>query len=1385
MPLGLGLAPDDSALYLVMNQQNAVAILPAPLAASPGPSMDRFCLLDYDSAQLYTRETCSADGDSKTCMLHRPFDVLAAADGKVYVGVTNGMTVIDSATLACAQRAGYWWQFANSAGLINGGVDPATEQPVSRLNMPFRLAADAARGILYIADYSSGALRRVFIDGRCRCAEGSLYVASALACYYPTPSWHAGRLVQCPAGQFALEGDPQCHPCAEAATYGLAAAACLLAQATQQQGAQASTTGFTYARVVMAPEPIGAIAADWYGAGAPWQPSWDDIFRADSPVTYRLGRAAGRAPFGGEFLTLTFDPATGLWARDTRPLVQPRRLLPGFWHPCTSAVLIAGEADPLRCDCSQIVAAFADYNGTGGGLARWSEVREAAYLRGGRILGGAGAGARLADFAGGPGTPDRSTEVYLWSRLMLFGSDAATPRVCSTGGGPCFPAVKHYQESEPPTLTEADAGYEPLSMPAAGWPPQSRLTCATGWPAHYACPNGYVWVGPNTSALADGQLLLPDAQSSQIACLSCLPGSASAVVPDAERLRVGGPYACARCDWGAFAPDVGSTACALCPSGFYANQSGATACFECPPNHYTAEGATDEGMCSPCAPGTGSCTDCVEGQYQDRAAQYECHYCGAGAFSNTTNATGCTACPMGTYQPLPGQARCHLCPPYLYTPPDVATGGATSCQQCVAPGCAVVIDGRCGQGCGLNYYFDEQTALGKAGRYGNSTTASPSGAGGCVRCPPGLLNAYVPCAMAPDACFDPPPGLYAAAVGVPGHGGDPIRPCPAGSGPNANRDGCVPCAAGLFATEGGGCRPCAEGAFAPARNSTACLTCPAGTYAPAFAPSRAVCYLDRSAAHGLCNAQGVTACTACAPGTYAPLPGGVGCALCDAGTYASMAASPACAPCAPGTFGAGNGSTACTGLCVGALGYYSGAGATACAYCAGGLVNANGSLCTGCGLGRYEAQQQGVVGAGRVCLDCPAGLVQQRTRSSGSVGDCVPCPSPTVQLASYYPPLPRAQLCLPVPPGYVANLSLGAAGGGVDAMPCPGGTFRDNTSTACAACAPGAWAPPASPACLPCPPGRYRAPGQPADVAACFLCPPGAVAPSAGATACVACPPGAQPSNEGAACAPCPANTYTADASVLPCQPCTPPTVAPPGASACGACPPGTAYLSAALAARTGLAQSGVCGACPAGYYMKAGVDDAQRATFACLACPNGLHNPLPGATSLAACVPCYNRAYVPAAPIGANRCVLCPAGKASTDGSRCVDCAPGNFSAGGVACVPCPPGTASALGGQAQCTPCPPGQLMNRTGAAGCDPCPPGTFANASGGSACTLCPLAGFSAWPGAVACAPRTTACAPGMFVAVRQVLLPPLALLRRTKRLGGGRGCCSGSSERRNL
>lgn len=157
-------------------------------------------------------------------------------------------------------------------------------------------------------------------------------------------------------------------------------------------------------------------------------------------------------------------------------------------------------------------------------------------------------------------------------------------------------------------------------------------------------------------------------------------------------------------------------------------------------------------MCSPCMPGTGNCTDCVEGQFQDRAAQFECHYCAPGTISNYSNATECAPCAPGTYQPLGGQARCRTCPPFFSTR---GNWGATTCEFCAAQGCRVSVGGQCGVGCGLNYFYDEQAALGKLSA---PSTESIADADGCVRCAPGTLNAYLPCATAPSACFDPPPG---------------------------------------------------------------------------------------------------------------------------------------------------------------------------------------------------------------------------------------------------------------------------------------------------------------------------------------------------------------------------------------------------------------------------------------------------------------------------------------------------------------------------------------------------------------------------------------------------------------------------------------------------
>jgi hypothetical protein len=488
-------------------------------------------------------------------------------------------------------------------------------------------------------------------------------------------------------------------------------------------GGSGGRRGASFAQISMAPEPLGGTAADWYysrqngigvivsggggGGGDASAPSWSDIFRTDSTVTYTLGDSPGRAPWGGEYVTLTFDQTLQRWVQDQRALFQPQRLLPGFWHPCADTPLtLATSAARQQCDCSPVPSAFANYSGTEGGLMRWEEVRKQAYLEGGRILGDGGA--LLNQFAGSSydtttTTAPASTRVLLWSRFMLLGTASMQPDVCTWlnqknnngGAGPCFPLIKHYQQRSLADLQalaqlpKVRLVYPPPSPPSPGgggggtWPTGTNLVCATGWPAHYSCPSGYTWVGPNTSALAPDQLFLMDDSAGrgggppplvltgQIACLSCLPGSFSMVTAAARANKhtfAGGPYRCTPCEFGMYAAGVASQACTPCPSGTFANRSGSSACTACPLNHFTSSGATDSSMCSPCPPGTGNCNDCVAGEYQDQAAQLVCHPCPPGTFSDTANQSVCTPCPPGQYQANGGQARCLQCPPSTHPP---------------------------------------------------------------------------------------------------------------------------------------------------------------------------------------------------------------------------------------------------------------------------------------------------------------------------------------------------------------------------------------------------------------------------------------------------------------------------------------------------------------------------------------------------------------------------------------------------------------------------------------------------------------------------------------------------------------------------------------------
>ena len=636
-PLGVGLSRSisDQRLYVAMFAQNSVGVVTQPLKESG--DFSHFCSLLYtNAANQNLPESCLRDSRSRTCMLNRPFDALVSETGDIFVAVSNGVTRIDPNTLQCQQIAGYWWSFSSgSQGFQDGSIDQGSNKPTSLVNQPFKLAADHIRGILYIADLNNAALRRIFIDGKCRCPEGSIFVPQAQACYNPTQAWDTGLLLKtCPSGQFALEGDTACRLCTEASIYGLAAAACTLWAAQQRQShAVAASGGFTYARISAVPQPLGGIAADWYGIGPlPPSPSWDDIFRIDSPVHYMLGTTPGRAPWGGEYVSYTFDTATGKWSLELDPAFQPVLLLPGLWYPCSSSIVTT--ATEISCQCTTVVAAFKDHPSSSGissdgvTTARWHELRLAAFEGGARVLGNENMNInRLKYFAGAVPPPqekgndnnpaiDESVKVKPWSRFMILGtaddggSSSSSNRLCAGRGmknGPCFPVMKHVQVV-PDVDTTITTAYIPLTLSLEGGGITTTM-CATGWPAHYACPNGYVWVGPNTFSffgdLASSNTNYEVEQAHhhhQIACLSCVPGSFSLLSAE-QRKATGGPYQCEPCILGTYASSVGSTSCLPCPSGTYADTLGASACLDCPLNHWTFEGAQTSTACSPCAPG--------------------------------------------------------------------------------------------------------------------------------------------------------------------------------------------------------------------------------------------------------------------------------------------------------------------------------------------------------------------------------------------------------------------------------------------------------------------------------------------------------------------------------------------------------------------------------------------------------------------------------------------------------------------------------------------------------------------------------------------------------------------------------------------------------------
>ena len=744
--------------------------------------------------------------------------------------------------------------------------------------------------------------------------------------------------------------------------------------------------------------------------------------------------------------------------------------------------------------------------------------------------------------------------------------------------------------------------------------------------------------------------------------------------------------------------------------------------------------------------GTGSCKDCVPGQYQDKAAQVnptiilgnakvimmlqdQCEECPPGTVSSTANSSICSPCPVGTIQRYAGMAFCERCSHFQFTQ-DI---GSTACYSCAAAACNLTVGGICGNGCGLNFYWDEEAAIMQQKQQPSSSSLSYDSF--CTRCPPAFLNAFQPCARDISACLRPPPGMYAvpqAAVA-----GDLILNCPNGMGANTTwRSQCIPCQPGTYAVNGSGCLPCAGGSFVASAGATSCSDCASGSYTPPQINQQLM---------------GYSYCIGCPAGKFAPANASSDCLPCPAATYASASGQSRCTRCKAGTWASTNNTTplggavtGCTRQCNSSMGLYSGEGATACVYCAGGLTNPDGSLCTGCPLGTFKSPTT------MQCIQCPLGLVNINTTYASDISVCVPCTS-SIQYASL-----DATLCIDARPGYIPFLfdvyttTIALRGSFNDTAACQQGTYREATMAACFPCPAGTWSVNAGQSfCTRCPPGTQRKTST-IDLVGCVGCPSGTISNTdlnGSSVECVVCPPGTDSDKGSTVCSPCPSNTYhptTGGGGIMGCQPCPLDQVSLPGATSCQYCQNWTVATSG----------SG-CSLCPPGTYTVVAYDTV----YACQSCPPGTYSALLGAKDVSSCQACLkDKGYVP------NRlqsgCIRCPAGQGSTqDGSACEDCGPGTYGShqqeGGVrGCMPCAIGSASAQYGRldSSCDPCPPGHYADQVGLSSCDACPAGKFSDSGSSTACITCNRSTFASSEGSNKCTPRTMQCMQGQYIHV---------------------------------
>ena len=808
----------------------------------------------------------------------------------------------------------------------------------------------------------------------------------------------------------------------------------------------------------------------------------------------------------------------------------------------------------------------------------------------------------------------------------------------------------------------------------------------------------------------------------QSSCSSCAAGTYNTGT---------GNTGCTTCSAGTYNTGTGNTSCTTCPAGSYC--TGGTAKATCPTGYTSAAGAKAQASCyisctggyiasagasscTACPKGkaksthtvnygyTSSCDSCAAGKYTSSTGQSSCSSCAAGTYNTGTGNTGCTTCSAGTYNTGTGNTSCTTCPAGSY-----CTGGTAkaTCPTGYTSAAGTKAQASCYISCTGGYIASAGASsctacpAGKAKsthtvNYGGTSSCdtctsgywSPGGVASCNSCPSGYGNSAVGSDGANDCYMNVSAGYRVATSQS-----SQVTGCAAGTYKIAHT---------VYFGNTSTCTPCGAGKYNPNTNSTsssACLSCPAGTYQGSTGASSC-----GKCAAGTYSTGGATVCTKCPAGSYNQSEGNSSCTTCPAGYYCGGGVAKA--QCTAGTYSTG-GAGSCTSC---PSGYTSSAGATAQSSCyisvAAGkyLTTAKGTTTASCSGGTYKDAHNVYYGSTSSCTGCPSNYPNSAS-GSDLITDCymnvsagyrvetptsssIQCAAGTYSSAHtvYYGSHSSCTSC----PTYYTS-AAGATSIYSCYISCGAGKYKASTTAT---------------SCTACPAGTYRTGhnGYYGSTSSCYTCSAGTYNTGTGNTSCTTCPAGYYCTG-GTNKTPCPEGTVRPGTGGTDSSGCT--------ACATGKYNSGTGNTS--------------CETCPAGYYCPGGSNKK--------ACPAGTYRSSTGGTSSSSCSSCSAGYYSTG---GASSCTGCPSGYTSASGataqSSCyVSCSGGTrVASAGATCTNCSKGTYRSgtqtvyYGSTSSCTSCPSGYTTSGAGTTSQSSCYitcSGGYIASSGASSCTSC--------------------------------------------------------------